>query len=203
MKPKEVKQLTYTLKAIADPTRRAIFDLILNSTKKESISSVTKEFKMTRQGVTKHLKILELGGLVLLKRIGRVTYCYAEKEPLKRVQTWIEQFLDAQIVTDELVSKETSEQLDKLVKNTQELLTEVENTEKELNENGAEKSTILVQMSIDPNDPGQPVIIEPVKVEPNKKEPKEKPIEVTDNQLDIYGIRKEPKVNEDSQLEMF
>jgi len=62
----------------------------------------------------------------------------------------------------------------------------------------------LLQMSIDPNDPGTPVKEEPFKEEPKTKEVKEKPIEVTENQLDIYGIRKEPKLDEENQqFELF
>ena len=80
MKTRDVKKLTAILKAIADPTRRAIFDLVLHSQKKESISTVSKEFKITRQGITKHLKMLQTAKLIELKRIGRVTYCNAEKE---------------------------------------------------------------------------------------------------------------------------
>ncbi len=73
MKPKEIKRLTAVLKAISDPTRRSIFDLVLKSEKKESISTVSKDFKITRQGITKHLKMLANAGLIELKRIGRVT----------------------------------------------------------------------------------------------------------------------------------
>ncbi len=201
MKPRDIKKLTATLKAIADPTRRAIFELLVQSEKKESITTVTKEFKMTRQGITKHLKILVAGDLVRLKRIGRVTYCTAEKEALDRAVQWISNFQTLNKQPEIILTEEAIEEVDQLVADTEKLLAEAKEKEEQLN--SEEKERVLLQMSIDPNDPGQPVKIEPVKEEPVNKEPKEKPIEVTDNQLDIYGIRKEPKVNEDSQLEMF
>ncbi|MFK7756617.1 MAG: ArsR/SmtB family transcription factor [Flavobacteriales bacterium] len=203
MKPREIKKLSALLKAISDPTRRAIFELVLNSEKKESISTVTKEFKMTRQGITKHLKMLEAGDLVRLKRIGRVTYCYAEKEPLNRAVKWVSQFIELDQVEPINMTKEARQEVGKPAANTEKLLADIEDKEQKLVEAKEEKINVLLQMSIDPNDPGQPVKIEPAKDEPVFKEPREKPIEVTDNQLDIYGIRKEPKVNEDSQLEMF
>lgn len=203
MKPREIKRLTATLKAIADPTRRAIFELVLHSQRKESISTVAKEFKITRQGITKHLKILEAGDLIVLKRIGRVTYCNAEKDALNRAVSWIAQFMDVTPNLPIMLSDEAREEVDKLVANTEQLLADIEEKEQELAEVKEEQAKVLLQMSIDPDDPGQPVKLEPVKEEPVKKEPKERPIEVTDNQLDIYGIRKEPKVNEDQQLEMF
>ena len=202
MKPKELKKLTAVLKAIADPTRRAIFNLVLKSDKKESISTVAKNFKITRQGITKHLKMLEEAKLIQLKRIGRVTYCTADGEPLLIAQNWIADYFDTPLegIKMPLLSAEEVSKVEELVSNTEKLLADIEMQEAE-EEEAAEIQ--LVQMSIDPNDPGQPVVMDLIKPEPVVKEPKTNPIEVTDNQLDIYGIRKEPKVNEDSQLEMF
>jgi len=204
MKPREIKRLTAVLKAISDPTRRSIFDLVLKSEKKESISTVSKKFKFTRQGITKHLKMLAEAKLIELKRIGRVTYCSADEGPLLMAQSWMSQYLS---VSNEgmkvpVLSEEEISKVEILVSTTEKMLAEIETKEAEVQEAEAAKAQ-LIQMSIDPNDPGKPVVAEPVIPEPIVKEVKTKPIEVTDNQLDIYGIRKEPKINEDQQLEMF
>jgi len=239
MKPREIKKLTATLKAIADPTRRAIFDLVWNSKKKESISTITKEFKITRQGITKHLKILSQGNLIELKRIGRVTYCYAHVDALNRAENWLNQYSQStELSTDSDNNKTANNQIIKgtiakgnLTENTSE--NKLENTtepivqtedvllEKEKPEihelsseiaaetsdqtlATAEEKPQLLQMSIDPDDPGTPVKEEPLNEETPVKETKEKPIEVTENQLDIYGIRKEPKLDESNQqFELF
>jgi DNA-binding transcriptional ArsR family regulator len=204
MKPKEIKRLSAVLKAISDPTRRSIFDLVLKSEKKESISTVSKDFKITRQGITKHLKMLANAGLIELKRIGRVTYCTADEEPLLMAQNWISQYLSTSkdgIRIPVLSAKEMSK-VEELVSNTEKMLANIEAKEDAEKKEAAAKAQ-LIQMSIDPDYPGKPVEAELVKPEPTVKQAKANPIEVTDNQLDIYGIRKEPKVNEDQQLEMF
>jgi len=204
MKPKEIKRLTAVLKAISDPTRRSIFDLVLKSEKKESISTVSKDFKITRQGITKHLKMLANAGLIELKRIGRVTYCTADEEPLLMAQNWISQYLSTSKngIKIPVLSAEEMSKVEELVSNTEKMLANIEAKEAAEKKEAAAKAQ-LIQMSIDPDYPGKPVEAELVKPEPTVKQAKANPIEVTDNQLDIYGIRKEPKVNEDQQLEMF
>ncbi|MEJ6797177.1 MAG: helix-turn-helix domain-containing protein [Flavobacteriales bacterium] len=204
MKPKEIKRLSAVLKAISDPTRRSIFDLVLKSEKKESISTVSKEFKITRQGITKHLKMLANAGLIELKRIGRVTYCTADEEPLVMAQNWISHYLSTSKngIKIPVLSAEEMSKVEELVSNTEKMLANIEAKEDAEKKEAAAKAQ-LIQMSIDPDYPGKPVEAELVKPEPTVKQAKANPIEVTDNQLDIYGIRKEPKVNEDQQLEMF
>ena len=204
MKPKEIKRLSAVLKAISDPTRRSIFDLVLKSEKKESISTVSKEFKITRQGITKHLKMLANAGLIELKRIGRVTYCTADEEPLVMAQNWISHYLSTSKngIKIPVLSAEEMSKVEELVSNTEKMLANIEAKEDAEKKEAAAKAQ-LIQMSIDPDYPGKPLEAEPVKPEPVVKQAKANPIEVTDNQLDIYGIRKEPKVNEDQQLEMF
>lgn len=204
MKPKEIKRLTAVLKAISDPTRRSIFDLVLKSEKKESISTVSKDFKITRQGITKHLKMLANAGLIELKRIGRVTYCTADEEPLVMAQNWISHYLSTNKngIKFPVLSAEEMSKVEELVSNTEKMLANIEAKEDAEKKEAAAKAQ-LIQMSIDPDYPGKPVEAELVKPEPTVKQAKANPIEVTDNQLDIYGIRKEPKVNEDQQLEMF
>ena len=204
MKPKEIKRLTAVLKAISDPTRRSIFDLVLKSEKKESISTVSKDFKITRQGITKHLKMLANAGLIELKRIGRVTYCTADEEPLVMAQNWISHYLSTSKngIKIPVLSAEEMSKVEELVSNTEKMLANIEAKEDAEKKEAAAKAQ-LIQMSIDPDYPGKPVEAELVKPEPTVKQAKANPIEVTDNQLDIYGIRKEPKVNEDQQLEMF
>ena len=204
MKPKEKKRLTAVLKAISDSTRRSIFDLVLKSERKESISSVSKEFKITRQGITKHLKILANAGLIEFKRIGRVTYCTADEEPLSTAQNYISQHLtkSKKRIEIPLLNTEEMHKVEELFSNTEKIRANIEAKEA-IEKKTASAKAQLIQMSIDPDYPGTPLMAEPTKSEPTVKQVKENTIEVTDNQLDIYGVRKEPKVNEDQQLEMF
>ena len=76
-------------KAIADPTRREILYLLVAATVAMNINDVADKFPVSRQGVTKHIKILEDAGLVEIQVQGRDRVCVASPRPLKEVQSWI------------------------------------------------------------------------------------------------------------------
>lgn len=75
-------------KAIADPTRREIFHLLVFGTAL-SISQLSTEFKISRQGVTKHLKVLEDAEMVRIETKGRERFCYAEAKALIEINDWL------------------------------------------------------------------------------------------------------------------
>ena len=75
-------------KAIADPTRREIFHLLVVGSAL-SISQISNEFEISRQGVTKHIKILEEARMVELKAKGREKYIFAKPNALKEVKDWL------------------------------------------------------------------------------------------------------------------
>ena len=84
-------------KAIADPTRREIFHALVVAISALSISQISTQFDMSRQGVTKHIKTLEEAGLVNINSKGRERFCYPNAKPLKEVNSWLkfyEQFWD-------------------------------------------------------------------------------------------------------------
>lgn len=75
-------------KAIADPTRREIFHLLVVGSAL-SISQISNEFEISRQGVTKHIKVLEEAKMVQLKTEGREKYIFAKPAALKEVKDWL------------------------------------------------------------------------------------------------------------------
>lgn len=77
-------------KAIADPTRRDIFHALVIATSALSITEISNQFEMSRQGVTKHIKILNDAGLVQMNEQGRNRFCYADPKPLKEVNKWMQ-----------------------------------------------------------------------------------------------------------------
>lgn len=90
-------KITKLFKAIADPTRRDIFHALVITTSALSITQISNQFDITRQGVTKHIKTLEEAGLVYINTQGRERFCNANAKPLKEVNKWIkfyEQFWD-------------------------------------------------------------------------------------------------------------
>jgi len=89
--------ITKLFKAIADPTRRDIFHALVIGTSALSITHISNQFEISRQGVTKHIKILENASLVTIDSKGRERFCNANAKPLKELNKWIkfyEQFWD-------------------------------------------------------------------------------------------------------------
>ena len=79
-------------KALADPTRRRLLDL-LHEENGQTLGSLCEHMDMTRQGVTQHLAILEAANLVAVVRHGREKLHYLNPVPLFEVhERWIEKF---------------------------------------------------------------------------------------------------------------
>ena len=76
--------------AIADPTRRAIINLI--ATNPENLTTIADNFNMSRQAVTLHIKILQECGLIEIRQQGRERYCDLKTEKLKEVDEWISHY---------------------------------------------------------------------------------------------------------------
>ena len=90
-------KITKLFKAIADPTRRDIFHALVIATSALSITQISNQFEMTRQGVTKHIKTLEYAGLVNMDTQGRERFCNPNPKELQEVTKWLkfyEQFWD-------------------------------------------------------------------------------------------------------------
>src|ERR1700754_2692774 len=77
-------------KAIADPTRREIINLIAHQSM--NLNAVADNFDMSRPAVSKHIKILTSCGLLMIKQQGRERFCHADLRQLKEVTDWAEQY---------------------------------------------------------------------------------------------------------------
>jgi len=76
--------------AIADPTRRAIINMIAHESL--NLNSVAENFDISRPAISKHIKILTECGLIAIKQKGRERYCEAKLQKLNEVSQWIEQY---------------------------------------------------------------------------------------------------------------
>lgn len=76
--------------AIADPTRRAIINLVAHKTL--NLNTVAEHFDISRPAISKHIKILTECGLIAIKQQGRERYCEAKLQQLNEVSDWIEQY---------------------------------------------------------------------------------------------------------------
>lgn len=76
--------------AIADPTRRAIINMIAGQSL--NLNAVAENFHISRPAISKHIKILTECGLVTIKQQGRERYCEARLKNLNEVSEWVEQY---------------------------------------------------------------------------------------------------------------
>lgn len=83
-------KLSSTFSALADPTRRAILARL--ATGEASVQDIAKPFKMTLPAVSKHLKVLERGGLIKRSRTAQWRPCRLEAAPLKEAADWVERY---------------------------------------------------------------------------------------------------------------
>lgn len=76
--------------AIADPTRRAILALI--AIQALTPNAMAEKFDMTRQAVSKHIKVLHDCGLVKPEHSGREIYYHFNAKKMQELDNWIAQF---------------------------------------------------------------------------------------------------------------
>jgi DNA-binding transcriptional ArsR family regulator len=76
--------------AIADPTRRAIINMIAHQSL--NLNSVADNFDISRPAISRHIKILTECGLIVIRQQGRERFCEAKLEQLNEVSEWVESF---------------------------------------------------------------------------------------------------------------
>lgn len=76
--------------AIADPTRREIIDLL--SARSLPVNEVAANFDISRPAVSKHIKILNECGLVVIRKKGRKRICRSDPRKLKEVAEWARRY---------------------------------------------------------------------------------------------------------------
>lgn len=84
---KERTPLDLTFQALADPTRRGMVERLTRGP--ASVSELAEPLAMSLPAVVQHLQVLEAGGLVRSKKVGRVRTCHIEPEALSSAQQWI------------------------------------------------------------------------------------------------------------------
>jgi DNA-binding transcriptional ArsR family regulator len=76
--------------ALADPTRRAVLDLLRQGT--QSAGRIASAFPVSRPAISKHLRLLRRAHLVSERREGRHRLYQLNPEPLKAVDNWLQQY---------------------------------------------------------------------------------------------------------------
>lgn len=79
-------------RALADPTRRRLLDL-LNADDAQTLGELCAHLDVTRQAVTQHLDVLEAAQLVVTSRRGREKLHFLNPVPLQEIyERWIAKF---------------------------------------------------------------------------------------------------------------
>ncbi|HTT24289.1 MAG TPA: metalloregulator ArsR/SmtB family transcription factor [Candidatus Sulfotelmatobacter sp.] len=76
--------------ALADPTRRAVLDLLRRGA--QPAGQIADAFPVSRPAISKHLRLLRRAHLVREHREGRNRIYQLNPEPLRAVDSWIEQY---------------------------------------------------------------------------------------------------------------
>lgn len=76
--------------AIADPTRRAILSLI--AIQALTPNAMAEKFEMSRQAVSKHIKVLNECGLIQPEQSGREIYYHFNAKKMQELDHWLAQF---------------------------------------------------------------------------------------------------------------
>ena len=76
--------------AIADPTRRAVLDMLRAGSR--PAGEIARSFTVSRPAISKHLGILRRAHLVEERREGRQRVYRLNPEPLKAVDSWLEEY---------------------------------------------------------------------------------------------------------------
>ena len=79
-------------KALADPSRRALLDR-LHQNNGQTLGHLCRDLKMSRQAVSKHLRLLIHSGLVVPLWRGREKLHYLNPAPIKQItERWLEKY---------------------------------------------------------------------------------------------------------------
>src|SRR5271166_2746486 len=79
-----------TFHALADPTRRAVLDLLRQGD--QPAGSIARAFPISRPAISKHLRLLRRAQLVHERRVGRHRYYHLDAKPLQAVDSWLDQY---------------------------------------------------------------------------------------------------------------
>lgn len=87
----ETDQIDAVMRALSDPTRRAVFERIVNAGE-ISVSDLTRGSGVTQGAISQHLKSLKQAGLVTERAQGRNVFYRAEAQGLTPLVDWMSHY---------------------------------------------------------------------------------------------------------------
>src|SRR5688572_29892362 len=96
------------LQALADPTRRQIFERLRKS--EATVNEIAREVPVTRPAVSQHLKVLKSAGLVRERREGQYRVYGVELRGLVELRRYLDElWVDVLSAYEDAAQKKTSE----------------------------------------------------------------------------------------------
>src|SRR5262245_25909369 len=83
------------LSALADPTRRRVFERLRGGAK--SVSAIARGLPVSRPAVSQHLKVLKQAGLVSDRPKGNARIYAIDPKGLAQLRRWLDQFWDDEL----------------------------------------------------------------------------------------------------------
>jgi DNA-binding transcriptional ArsR family regulator len=87
----EATPINAVLRALADPTRRAVFERVVNSDE-ITVVQLTRGSGVTQGAISQHLKSLKRAGLVTERPEGRNVFYRAEPDGLEPLVDWMSHY---------------------------------------------------------------------------------------------------------------
>ena len=84
------RQREAVFRAIADPTRREILNLLHR--RRASVGEIAGNFRVSRPAISKHIRLLRRAGLVLSENQGTTQICRLNAAPLRAVDDWLREY---------------------------------------------------------------------------------------------------------------
>ena len=86
---------THAIAALADPTRRAIFERLRRGP--QPVAALARGLPVSRPAVSQHLKVLKDAGLVTDRADGARRIYRVDPAGLGAIRAWLDQFWDANL----------------------------------------------------------------------------------------------------------
>jgi DNA-binding transcriptional ArsR family regulator len=87
----EAVSINAVVRALADPTRRAVFERVVKS-EEITVLELTRASDVTQGAISQHLKSLKQAGLVAERREGRNVFYRAEAKGLAPLVDWMSHY---------------------------------------------------------------------------------------------------------------
>lgn len=88
--PQDDDDLSQLFSALANPTRRAILERLVEG--EATVNELAEPFEMTLPAISRHISVLEASGLITRGQRAQFRPCVLDARPLRKVATWADQY---------------------------------------------------------------------------------------------------------------